>query len=74
MARKSAEENRRNVPKVATRLFRQRAIRAVGMDTVAEECGVGNATIYRQFPTKDPLATAYAGVSSTTPGAGASRG
>ena len=54
MARKSAEENRRNVLKV--------------------ECRVGNATIYRQFPTKDPLATAYAGVSSTTPAAGASRG
>ena len=36
--------------------------------------GVGNVTIYRQFPTKNALATAYAGVSSTTPAAGASRG
>ncbi|NUU33415.1 TetR/AcrR family transcriptional regulator [Arthrobacter sp. C9C5] len=44
---------------VATRLFYQRGIRAVGMDTVVKECGVGNATIYRQFPTKDTLATAY---------------
>lgn len=59
MARKSGEENRRNVLEVATRLFYQRGIRAVGMDTVVKECGVGNATIYRQFPTKDALATAY---------------
>ncbi|WP_254678734.1 TetR/AcrR family transcriptional regulator [Arthrobacter sp. 24S4-2] len=59
MARKSGEDNRRNVLEVATRLFYQRGIRAVGMDTVVKECGVGNATIYRQFPTKDALATAY---------------
>lgn len=59
MARKSGEENRRNVLEVATRLFYQRGIRAVGMDTVVKECGVGNATIYRQFPTKDALATAF---------------
>ncbi|GAA4044165.1 TetR/AcrR family transcriptional regulator [Arthrobacter methylotrophus] len=59
MARKSGEENRRNVLEVATRLFYERGIRAVGMDTVVKECGVGNATIYRQFPTKDALATAY---------------
>lgn len=59
MARKSGEENRRNVLEVATRLFYQQGIRAVGMDTVVKECGVGNATVYRQFPTKDALATAY---------------
>ena len=59
MARRSGEENRRNVLAVATRLFYERGIRAVGMDTVVKECGVGNATIYRQFPTKDALATAY---------------
>lgn len=59
VARRSGEENRRNVLGVATRLFYERGIRAVGMDTVVKECGVGNATIYRQFPTKDALATAY---------------
>src|SRR6476620_5079746 len=59
MVRRTAEENRRNVLDVATRLFYQRGIRAVGMDTVVKECGVGNATIYRQFPTKDALATAF---------------
>jgi AcrR family transcriptional regulator len=59
VARKTGEENRRNVLEVATRLFYQRGIRAVGMDTVVKETGVGNATVYRQFPTKDALAAAY---------------
>jgi AcrR family transcriptional regulator len=59
MARRTAEENRRNILDVATRLFYQEGIRAVGMDAVVKECGVGNATVYRQFPTKDALATAY---------------
>lgn len=59
MARRTGEENRRNVLAVATRLFYTRGIRAVGMDSVIKECGVGNATVYRQFPTKDALATAY---------------
>ncbi|WP_426773497.1 TetR/AcrR family transcriptional regulator, partial [Pseudomonas aeruginosa] len=48
VARRTAEENRRNVLGVATRLFYAHGIRAVGMDTVVKECGVGNATVYRQ--------------------------
>lgn len=59
MTRRTGEENRRNVLEVATRLFYQQGIRAVGMDAVVTECGVGNATVYRQFPTKEALATAY---------------
>ncbi|NEW74453.1 TetR/AcrR family transcriptional regulator [Streptomyces rhizosphaericus] len=59
MARKTAEENRRHVLAVASRLYYQRGIRAVGMDLVVKESGVGNATVYRQFPTKDALASAY---------------
>ncbi|UUL76289.1 TetR/AcrR family transcriptional regulator [Pseudarthrobacter sp. Fe7] len=57
--RRTGEENRRNILEVATRLFYTRGIRAVGMDTVIKECQVGNATVYRQFPTKDALAAAY---------------
>lgn len=57
--RRTGAENRRNILEVATRLFYTRGIRAVGMDSVIKECGVGNATVYRQFPTKDALATAY---------------
>lgn len=59
MGRRTGEENRRNILEVATRLFYRHGIRAVGMDAVVKECGVGNATVYRQFPTKDALATAY---------------
>uniref|UniRef100_A0AAU3H1E8 TetR/AcrR family transcriptional regulator n=1 Tax=Streptomyces sp. NBC_01401 TaxID=2903854 RepID=A0AAU3H1E8_9ACTN len=59
MARKTAEENRRHVLAVASRLYYQRGIRAVGMDLVVKESGVGNATVYRQFPTKDALAGAF---------------
>jgi AcrR family transcriptional regulator len=59
VARRTGEENRRNILEVATRLFYRQGIRAVGMDLVVKECGVGNATVYRQFPTKDALATAY---------------
>ncbi|MBZ6092715.1 MULTISPECIES: TetR/AcrR family transcriptional regulator [Streptomyces] len=59
MARKTAEENRRHVLAVASRLYYQHGIRAVGMDRVVKESGVGNATVYRQFPSKDALASAY---------------
>jgi len=59
MARRTAEENRRHVLAVASRLYYQRGIRAVGMDLVVKESGVGNATVYRQFPTKDALASAF---------------
>ncbi|MFF3071455.1 TetR/AcrR family transcriptional regulator [Kitasatospora sp. NPDC057904] len=59
MARRTAQENRRHVLDVAGDLYYQRGIRAVGMDLVVKESGVGNATVYRQFPTKDALATAY---------------
>ena len=59
MARRTAEQNRQAVLGVATRLFYERGIRAVGMDTVVRECDMGNATVYRLFPSKDALATAY---------------
>lgn len=59
MTRRTAEENRQAVLGVATRLFYERGIRAVGMDTVIREADMGNATVYRAFPSKDALATAY---------------
>jgi AcrR family transcriptional regulator len=59
MARKSAQENRRHVLDVASALYYARGIRAVGMDLIVKQSGVGNATVYRQFPSKDHLATAY---------------
>ena len=59
MARRTAEENRTHVLEVASALFYRQGIRAVGMDQIVREAGVGNATVYRQFPTKDDLAAAY---------------
>lgn len=57
--RKSAEENRSHVLATAGGLFYEHGVRAVGMDRIVREAGVGNATVYRQFPTKNDLATAY---------------
>jgi AcrR family transcriptional regulator len=59
MSRKTAAENRQHVLASASPLFYRQGIRAVGMDQIIKEAGVGNATVYRQFPTKDHLATAY---------------
>lgn len=59
MPRKSGEENRQHVLATAGPLFYRQGIRAVGMDQIIKAAGVGNATVYRQFPTKDHLATAY---------------
>jgi AcrR family transcriptional regulator len=59
VVRRTGEENQRNILEVATGLFYRQGIRAVGMDAVIKASGVGNATVYRQFPTKDALATAY---------------
>jgi AcrR family transcriptional regulator len=59
MARRTAKENRSHVLQVASGLFYRQGIRAVGMDQIVKEAGVGNATVYRQFPTKDELAAAY---------------
>jgi len=59
MPRKTGEENRQHVLATAAPLFYRQGIRAVGMDQIIKAAGVGNATVYRQFPTKDHLATAY---------------
>lgn len=44
---------------VASDLFYHQGIRAVGIDTIVEKSGVGKATLYRHFPTKDALIAAY---------------
>lgn len=43
----------------ASRLFYQEGFRAVGVDTIVEKSGVGKATLYRHFPSKDELIAAY---------------
>jgi AcrR family transcriptional regulator len=44
---------------VASRLFYERGIHAVGVDAIAEAAGVTKKTIYDRFRSKDNLITAY---------------
>lgn len=43
----------------AARLFYQSGYRAVGVDTLAAESGIGKMTLYRHYPSKDDLIVAY---------------
>lgn len=43
----------------AARLFYQYGYRAVGVDTIASESGIGKMTLYRHYPSKDDLIVAY---------------
>lgn len=43
----------------AARLFFQHGYRAIGVDTIAAESGIGKMTLYRHFPSKDDLIVAY---------------
>ena len=43
----------------AARMFYQHGYRAIGVDTLAAESGIGKMTLYRHYPTKDDLIVAY---------------
>ena len=43
----------------ADRLFYQKGIRAVGVDTIAAEAGISKRSLYDTFPSKDILVAAY---------------
>lgn len=43
----------------AARLFYEHGYRAIGVDTIAAESGIGKMTLYRHFPSKDDLIVAY---------------
>ncbi len=49
----------------AARLFYQHGYRAVGVDTLAAEAGIGKMTLYRHYPSKDELIVAYLKDSNT---------
>lgn len=53
------EERERLVLDTAADLFYARGVHEVGMDELIREAGVGKATVYRLFPTKDDLIAAY---------------
>jgi len=43
----------------AAHLFYQHGYRAIGVDTIASESGIGKMTLYRHYPSKDELILAY---------------
>lgn len=43
----------------AARMFYKHGYRAIGVDTLAAESGIGKMTLYRHYPTKDDLIVAY---------------
>lgn len=47
------------IMQAADRLFYQRGIRAVGVDTIAAEAGISKRSLYDTFPSKDALVAAY---------------
>src|SRR5258706_16012909 len=50
---------RQRLLETASALFYREGIRAIGVDTIVERSGVGKATLYRHFPTKDDLIATY---------------
>lgn len=50
---------RDQILETASALFFKHGYRAVGVDTIIAESGVAKATLYRHFPSKDDLITAY---------------
>ncbi|MFI6909570.1 TetR/AcrR family transcriptional regulator [Nonomuraea sp. NPDC050394] len=56
--RADAARNREKVLKAAARLFAEKGVEAVSMDTIAAEAGVGKGTLFRRFGDKSGLAVA----------------
>ncbi|MFK7693816.1 TetR/AcrR family transcriptional regulator [Paenibacillus sp. HJGM_3] len=53
------ETAKERILRVASALFYQEGIRAVGIDRIIQESGVAKASFYRNFATKDDLIVAY---------------
>ncbi|GAA2290607.1 TetR/AcrR family transcriptional regulator [Nonomuraea roseoviolacea subsp. roseoviolacea] len=59
MTRRPAPGTRQRILKTAARLFGERGARAVGMQEVVEETGLGKSVLYREFSSKDDLVAAW---------------
>ena len=57
MTTKSAPKDK--VFRTAAQLFYRHGYRAIGVDTLAAKAGIGKMTLYRHYPSKDDLITAY---------------
>jgi AcrR family transcriptional regulator len=53
------EEMQERILETADRLFYRQGIRAIGVDTVADEVGISKRTLYNHYPSKDALIAAY---------------
>lgn len=50
---------REKIFQTAARMFYQHGYRAIGVDTLAAESGIGKMTLYRHYNSKDELIAAY---------------
>src|SRR6201982_523110 len=56
VTKEKAAENRERILVEAARLFRERGVSAVGMDSLAEAAGMTHGSLYSQFHSKEHLA------------------
>lgn len=56
---KDEGKSKRKLFETAARLFYRNGYRAIGVDTIAAESGIGKMTLYRHYSSKDELISAY---------------
>jgi AcrR family transcriptional regulator len=61
VTRRPVPGTRRRILQTAARLFGEQGARAVGMQQVVEETGLGKSALYREFTSKDELVKAWVG-------------
>jgi len=56
VSKEQAAQNRLKILTAATRLFRERGIRATGVDAITEDAGLTHGAVYSQFGSKEAIA------------------